>query len=259
MFTAANRNQMHFAMAGLQRRHAYVLLVCATACASPTEPDPGMGDETEAGATSHDGTSGESSDGSGSGDDSEPPASESSSSGAPDPTTTTESAESSSSSGSIEVECTTARVMVAPGANLNVRPSASTTEEPIGTLSNADLVDVLEEVEGEMIEDTTIWLHISTTDLDGYISKAHASCMLDECSFFDVPEAEYLTYGLHPDASDALVFLGITEDGVTQTIGNAPDSAGTHAQDGTADGYDYTTAVDLAHRERGGGIDSKCG
>jgi hypothetical protein len=96
-----------------------------------------------------------------------------------------------------------------------------------------------------MVEDTTVWLHVSTTDLDGYISKAHTSCMLDECAFFDVPEAEYLTYGVHPDASDALVFLGITEDGITQTIGDAAASAGTHAQDGTAEGHPYSAAIDL--------------
>lgn len=245
MGTEASRETENFTRASTRGAQLLWLLGCVIACGSPIEADPGTATDGEPATTSLDGTSSDAStDESGSEDD-DAPASESESSGEPDPTTTTESTESSSSSGSIEVECTTARVMVAPGANLNVRPSASTTEDPIGTLTNADLVDVLDEVEGEMIENITTWLHISTTDLDGYISKAHASCMLDECSFFTIPEAEYLTYGLHPDASDALVFLGISEDGVTQTIGNAPDSAGTHAQDGTADGYDYTTAVDL--------------
>jgi hypothetical protein len=126
-----------------------------------------------------------------------------------------------------------------------VRPSASTVEDPVGTLGNGDRVDVLEEVEGEPVENTTAWLHVTTTDLDGWVSRAHTSCMLDECSFFDVPEAEYLTYGLHPDASDALVFLGITEDRITQTIGDAPDSAGTHAEDGSAEGHPYSAATDL--------------
>jgi hypothetical protein len=243
--TEASRENENFARASTRREHLLWVLGGAIACASPIEADPGIATDIDAGATSLDGTSSDASTEESGAEDDDAPASESGSSGEPDPTTTTESTESSSSSGSIEVECTTARVMVAPGANLNVRPSASTTEDPIGTLTNADLVDVLDEVEGELIESTTTWLHIATTDLDGYISKAHASCMLDECSFFDIPEAEYLTYGLHPDGSDALVFLGITDDGITQTIGNAADSAGTHAQDGTADGHDYSAAVDL--------------
>ncbi len=223
-----------------------LLLGAGTACGDPSEPARQSAADSDVDPTSSTGTTGGSApDETGSGDDAEPSTASSSSSGDEPEPTTGEGSESGSSSGGVEVECTTARVLVAPGAGLNVRPSASTAEDPVGSLSNGDLVDVLEEVEGEMIEDTTVWLHISTPDVEGYVSKAHTSCMLDECAFFEVPDAEYLRYGLHPDASDALVFLGITADGITQTIGNAAASAGTHAQDGTADGHPYTAAVDL--------------
>ena len=54
-----------------------------------------------------------------------------------------------------------------------------------------------------------------------------------------------LKAGLHPDASDALRALGITTDRISQTIGNAPASAGTHGVDGTADGLPFSAATDL--------------
>lgn len=72
------------------------------------------------------------------------------------------------------------------------------------------------------------------------------------CALIVPPHAAYLLYGLHPDASDALRSLGFTASRISQTIGNAPASAGTHAQDGTAQGYPYSAATDL----RIGGLSS---
>jgi hypothetical protein len=66
------------------------------------------------------------------------------------------------------------------------------------------------------------------------------------CSLTKPPHAAYLKYGLHPDASDALVYLKVTAGRVTQTIGSAAASAGTHAQDGTAGGHPYSAATDLS-------------
>ena len=54
-----------------------------------------------------------------------------------------------------------------------------------------------------------------------------------------------LKYGLCPDASDRFRCVGIAATDISQTIGNAPASAGTHAQDGTIDGVDYCAATDL--------------
>jgi hypothetical protein len=54
-----------------------------------------------------------------------------------------------------------------------------------------------------------------------------------------------LKAGLHPDASDALRAIGITADGISQTLGSAPASAGTHAADGEIDGVAFSAAVDL--------------
>lgn len=63
-----------------------------------------------------------------------------------------------------------------------------------------------------------------------------------------IANAPQLHYGLHPRASDALRAVGLGVDRITQTIGNAPASAGTHAQDGTADGLAYSAATDLSVR-----------
>lgn len=70
----------------------------------------------------------------------------------------------------------------------------------------------------------------------------------DACALVTPPKAPYLLYGLHPDASDALRSLGIAADGISQTIGNAAASAGTHAQDGVASGRPYSAATDIRVR-----------
>ncbi len=57
-----------------------------------------------------------------------------------------------------------------------------------------------------------------------------------------------LRFGLHPTASDRLRCAGITSARITQTIGNAAASAGTHAQDGVASGRAYSAATDLSVR-----------
>jgi hypothetical protein len=58
--------------------------------------------------------------------------------------------------------------------------------------------------------------------------------------------AALLKFGLHPRASDALRSIGITASRIMQTIGNAPASAGTHAQDGTVNGHPYSAATDIS-------------
>lgn len=59
-------------------------------------------------------------------------------------------------------------------------------------------------------------------------------------------QAAILKFGLHPRASDALRSIGITASRILQTIGNAPASAGTHAQDGVVNGHPYCAATDIS-------------
>ena len=58
--------------------------------------------------------------------------------------------------------------------------------------------------------------------------------------------AALLKSGLHPRASDALRAAGVAGWRITQTIGNAPASAGYHAADGSVNGRTYCAAVDLS-------------
>lgn len=58
--------------------------------------------------------------------------------------------------------------------------------------------------------------------------------------------AALLHYGLHPRASDALRAAGVAEWRITQTIGNAAASAGTHARDGYVNGKPYSAATDIS-------------
>lgn len=57
-----------------------------------------------------------------------------------------------------------------------------------------------------------------------------------------------LAWGLHPDASDHLRCAGVPASRITQTIGSAPASAGTHARDGYVNGQPYGAATDLSTR-----------
>lgn len=58
--------------------------------------------------------------------------------------------------------------------------------------------------------------------------------------------AALLKFGLHPRASDGLRAAGVSASRIMQTIGNAPASAGTHAQDGTVNGHPYSAATDIS-------------
>jgi len=65
------------------------------------------------------------------------------------------------------------------------------------------------------------------------------------CALVQPPHAAQLLYGLHPIASDGMRIVGIGANGISQTIGNAAASAGTHAQDGTFMGFAYSAATDI--------------
>lgn len=71
---------------------------------------------------------------------------------------------------------------------------------------------------------------------------------VDDYCDVGLPACEHeplLKYGLCPDASDRFRCTGIDANDISQTIGNAPASAGTHAADGTIDGEPYCAATDL--------------
>jgi hypothetical protein len=108
--------------------------------------------------------------------------------------------------------------------------------------------------EGEGEEDTTTVL--DPVDVDSptrsgatEVGEDHDGGATPACAIVDAPSAAYVRSGLHPRASDALAKIGVTATRITQTIGSATASAGTHAQDGTAEGKAYTTAVDLSVRD----------
>lgn len=54
-----------------------------------------------------------------------------------------------------------------------------------------------------------------------------------------------LKSGLHPEASDALRRAGFTAGDISQTVGFASASAGTHAPDGTVNGKEYAACTDF--------------
>jgi hypothetical protein len=73
-------------------------------------------------------------------------------------------------------------------------------------------------------------------------TSAPSSAAADACPHV----ASVLRWGLHPIASDRLRCAGVSAARISQTIGYATASAGTHAQDGVADGHAYSAATDLS-------------
>jgi murein DD-endopeptidase MepM/ murein hydrolase activator NlpD len=89
-------------------------------------------------------------------------------------------------------DCPRVRVLVGSGEVLNVRPTPSTMEEPLGSLPNNAIVDVLEAVEGEEIDGTTLWFHIATDTLDGYVFGGFVECTFDEPPELSPPDGFWL-------------------------------------------------------------------
>jgi hypothetical protein len=58
--------------------------------------------------------------------------------------------------------------------------------------------------------------------------------------------AALLHAGLHPRASDAMRAAGVAAWRITQTVGSATASAGTHERDGYANGKAYSAATDIS-------------
>ena len=77
------------------------------------------------------------------------------------------------------------------------------------------------------------------------LDAGHADAGAAACALVKPPHLAQLKWGLHPYASDGLRWVGLGAGDISQTIGNAVASAGTHAQDGTFMGYAYSATTDL--------------
>lgn len=89
-------------------------------------------------------------------------------------------------------DCPRVRVVVGSGEVLNVRPDPSTAQDPIGSLPNGAIVDVLEEVTGEAIDGNDAWFHIATDTLDGYVFSGFAECTLEQPPNVEPPDGFWL-------------------------------------------------------------------
>jgi hypothetical protein len=80
----------------------------------------------------------------------------------------------------VEAECPYVEIAVMAGNNLNVRGDPSTANEPVGKLPSGMIVEVLEQVTGELVNGTDVWYQVASASLEGYVSAAYAVCTLDE-------------------------------------------------------------------------------
>lgn len=72
------------------------------------------------------------------------------------------------------------QVQVQGASTLNLRPSPSTLDAPVGTLSEGDVVNVLALIpDGQSVNGTTSWYQVQVSALNGFISGAYARCTAD--------------------------------------------------------------------------------
>jgi murein DD-endopeptidase MepM/ murein hydrolase activator NlpD len=83
-------------------------------------------------------------------------------------------------------------VQVADGATLNVRPTPSTQQAPVGKLNDGDIVDVLAQVKGEAVSGNDLWFQIQAPSVTGYISAQFAQCTLKKPPVLTKPDGFYL-------------------------------------------------------------------
>jgi hypothetical protein len=133
-----------------------------------------------------------------------------------------DSADESSSDGGVlpdlppENDCPRAKVSVNPGDTLNVRPDPSTAQDPIGSLPNNAVVDVVEQTTGESVDGNDTWLKIDHDGLVGYVSGVFASCTLEEPPDLQPPDGFYL-----PLACDYSCTIAQGNNGTFTHQGNA--------------------------------------
>lgn len=113
-------------------------------------------------------------------------------------------------------DCPRIRVIVGSGEVLNVRPTASTAQEPIGSLPNNSIVDVLEQVTGEAIDGSDVWFHVTTETLDGYVFGGFVECTLEEPPELMPPDGFWLPLECGMSAN-----ISQGNDGSTSHQGNA--------------------------------------
>jgi hypothetical protein len=105
------------------------------------------------------------------------------SSGASDETSTSSTgapAETTGTTGDPLADCPRLRVMVPQDEVLNVRPTPSTAEAPVGKLFNGAIVDTVALVDGETIDGSSKWYEIASPQANGFVFSAFVSCTLDE-------------------------------------------------------------------------------
>jgi hypothetical protein len=113
-------------------------------------------------------------------------------------------------------------------------------------LSPAEQAELPDGFEAEHHDDLAIALSSEQAENDAAtFDDAEVDAMVDVEDTIAAP-APLLRSGLHQRASDALRTAGVASWRITQTIGNAAASAGTHARDGYFNGKAYSAATDLS-------------
>lgn len=114
-------------------------------------------------------------------------------------------------------------------------------------LSPAEQAELPDGLEPEHTDDLTVALSTEVPEDDASLfNDDEVDAMIDVEVDVAAAPAPLLRSGLHPRASDALRTAGVGAWRITQTIGNAAASAGTHARDGYVNGKPYSAATDLS-------------
>lgn len=120
---------------------------------------------------------------------------------------------------------------------LSTDERAALPDEIADESEHANLTEGVAEADVDLFDDDFVVPPFDIEVVDDEVS------LTDNTVVYSLP---LLKSGLHPRASDALRAAGVPAWRITQTVGNAPASAGVHLADGTVNGKPYTAAVDLS-------------
>lgn len=105
-----------------------------------------------------------------------------------------ESTSAADEGSSPEDSCPRLRVDVSPGRALNVRPSPSTSGDPLFELPNHAIVDHVDDVQGEWIDGSDVWFEIASDQfaVTGFVFSHYAVCTDEYPPVLHAPDGYWL-------------------------------------------------------------------
>jgi hypothetical protein len=125
----------------------------------------------------------------------------------------------------------------------DVPPEPALTTEESAALPDTTHVEHLDDLSAALASEIA---EADGTTFDDDLVEGIIDVEITEEEQATIAATALLRAGLHPRASDAMRAAGVAAWRITQTVGSASASAGTHERDGYANGKAYSAATDIS-------------